>query len=355
MLEHFIQNVVNPKKLKGKAKGMIVTKNIEAAIHYFMSIRDKLEALGNPFKAIIAFSGKKTVNGVEYTESELNGFSDNDTKDYFDVNFKRKSSSDPIPKHINQDEYRLLIVANKYLTGFDQPKLCAMYVDKKLNGVLCVQTLSRLNRSADKLGKKSEDLFVLDFFNEIKDIERSFSDYYTSTTLSQETDLNVLHDVKTTLDSVGVYEWSEVEEFNQRFFDGEDAQNLSPIIDICAARFNDELELEHEEKVTFKVQAKQFVKIYGQMASIMPFEIVNWEALFWFLKFLIPKLSVKQDDDNLDELLESVDLTTYGLQRSKLNQKIELDDAEKALDPQNPNVRGENQQPEEIESLRYYY
>ncbi len=352
MLEHFIHNVVNPKKLKGKAKGMIVTKNIETAIQYYLAIREKLQVLGNPFEALIAFSGKKTVGGVEYTESDLNGFPDSDTKDYFDVNFKRKSPTDPIPKHINQDKYKLLIVANKYLTGFDQPKLSAMYIDKKLTGVLCVQTLSRLNRSASKYGKKTEDLFVLDFFNEIKEIEKSFSDYYTSTTLSKETDVNVLHDVKATLDSASVYEWSEVEDFNQRFFDGEDAERLSPLIDICAARFDEELEFEHKDKVAFKVQAKQFVKVYGQMASIMRFEIVNWEKLFWFLKFLIPKLNVKQDEDkNIDALLESVDLTTYGLQRVKLNEKIELDDSETALDPQNPNVRGGQKQDEEIDPL----
>lgn len=104
----------------------------------------------------------------------MNGFPDTDTKDYFDVNYKRNNPNDPIPKHVDQDAYRLLVVANKYLTGFDQPKLCSMYVDKKLAGVLCVQTLSRLNRSAPSLAKKTEDLFVLDFFNTVEDVKKSF-------------------------------------------------------------------------------------------------------------------------------------------------------------------------------------
>lgn len=186
-----------------------------------------------------------------------------------------------------------------------------MYVDKKLASVLCVQALSRLNRSAPKYGKKTEDLFVLDFFNSVDDIKTAFDPFYTSTTLSEATDVNVLHELKDDMDDTDVYEWFEVEEFNKRFFEGREAQDLSPIIDIAAARFNHELELENEFKVDFKVKAKQFVKIYGQIASIMPYEVVQWEKLFWFLKFLIPKLSVEDPDkEALDSLLDSVDLSS---------------------------------------------
>ena len=324
MLDHFIPHVVNAKKLKGKAKGMVVTQNIETAIRYYKAITRILAEQGNPFKAIIAFSGTKEVDGIEYTEADVNGFSEADTKDKFDT-----------------DEYRLLIVANKYLTGFDQPKLSAMYVDKKLASVLCVQTLSRLNRAAPKWGKKTEDLFVLDFFNSVDDIKTAFDPFYTATSLSEATDINVLHELKDEMDDVGVYEWTEVEEFVKRYFNNEDAQRLSPIIDIAAARFNIELELENDAKADFKIKAKQFVKIYGQMASIMPYEIAAWEKLFWFLKFLIPKLKVKDPDaELLDELLDSVDLSSYGLQRVKLGHTIELDGAETELDPQNPNPRG---------------
>jgi type I restriction enzyme R subunit len=316
--------VVSVKKLKGKAKGLVVTQNIESAIRYYLAIKRILNDKNNPFKIAIAFSGKKTVDGVEYSESMVNGFAEKDTRDHFE-----------------SDEYRLLVVANKYLTGFDQPKLCTMYVDKKLQGVMAVQALSRLNRSADKLAKKTEDLFVLDFFNEVDDIKTAFDPFYTATSLSRATDINVLHELKNMLDEAAVYEWEEVESFVAKYFEGVDAQQLSPIIDVAANRFNQELELEDEDKADFKIKAKQFVKIYGQMASIMPYEVLVWEKLFWFLKFLIPKLIVKSKEDKLiDELLESVDLSTYGLERTRLNHTISLDDSLSELDPQNPNPRG---------------
>lgn len=335
MLEHFLNKVYKTKLLKGKAKGMVVTQNIESAIRYFLALKKILKEKGNPFKIAIAFSGKKRVDGVEYTEGDLNGFPEKDTRDNFD-----------------SDAYRLLVVANKYLTGFDQPKLCTMYVDKKLQGVLAVQALSRLNRAADKLGKRTEDLFILDFFNEVADIKAAFDPFYTATSLSGATDINVLHELKGSLDDVGVYEQSEVDSFVQQYFDGVDAQLLSALIDVAADRFNHSLELDDAQKVDFKVKAKQFVKIYGQMAAILPFEMLAWEKLFWFLKFLIPKLVVKTKEDALiDELLESVDLSTYGLERTKLNHTIALDPTATELDPQNPNPRGSHSEGSQLDPL----
>jgi len=335
MLDHFTASVVNSKRLKSKAKGMVITQSIEMAIRYYKAITRQLDEMGNPFKALIAFSGAKEVDGIEYTEVGINGFAESETREYFD-----------------KDEYRLLIVANKYLTGFDQPKLCTMYVDKKLQGVLAVQALSRLNRAAPKWGKKSEDLFVLDFFNAVDDIKAAFDPFYTSTTLSHATDVNILHELKDSLDDVGVYEWYEVEQFVEGYFNDLDAQMLSPIIDIVAARFNVELELEDDEKADFKIKAKQFVKIYGQIAAILPYEVVVWEKLFWFLKFLIPKLIMRDPDgDVLDEILESVDLSSYGLERVKLGHSIGLDGAETELDPQNSNSRGAHGGEEELDPL----
>ncbi len=324
MLEHFISNIINKKKLKGKAKAMVVTQSIESAIKYYTALKNILKDKGNPFQIAIAFSGKKTIEGIEYSEESLNGFAEKDTRDKFAA-----------------DDFRILVVANKYLTGFDQPKLTAMYVDKKLQGVLAVQALSRLNRSADKLGKKTEDLFVLDFFNSTDEIKDSFDPFYTATSLNSATDVNVLHEIKGVLDEVGVYEWYEVEDFVTKYFNKVNAQELSPIIDVAADRFNSQLDLEDAEKADFKIKAKQFVKIYGQMAAILPYEVLQWEKLFWFLKFLIPKLIiVDASSDALDELLNSVDLSTYGLERVKLNQSIILDETETELDPQNPNPRG---------------
>lgn len=324
MVDHFISKVVNTKKLKGKAKAMVVTQSIESAIRYYWAIRRILTLRGNPFKIVIAFSGKKIVDGQEYTEDTINGFAEKDTRDKFD-----------------EDDYRILVVANKYLTGFDQPKLTAMYVDKKLQGVLAVQTLSRLNRSANKLGKITEDLFVLDFFNSTDDIKMAFDPFYTSTSLSKATDVNVLHELKMTLDNKGVYEWSEVEDFVEKYFKGLEAdQYLSPIIQQAEERFNHSLGLIDTDKADFKIKAKQFVKIYGQVAAIIRYEVVNWEKLFWFLKFLIPKLQIKDTTaDALDALLNAVDLSTYGLERVKLNTHIGLDDSASELDPQNSNPR----------------
>jgi type I restriction enzyme R subunit len=334
MLDHFMSQVVNKKLLKGKAKGMVVTQSIESAINYYFAIKDILKSKGKPFDILLAFSGKKTLNGIEYTEDTINGFPEKDTKDKFD-----------------EDNYRLLVVANKYLTGFDQPKLTAMYVDKKLQGVLAVQALSRLNRSANKLGKRTEDLFVLDFFNSTDDIKEAFDPFYTSTTLSGATDVNVLHELKSSLDDTGVYEWYEVEDFVQKYFDKVEAQFLSPIIDTAAQRFNHELDLEDAQKADFKIKAKQFVKIYGQMAAILPYEMITWEKLYWFLKFLIPKLIVDESNREIDGLLDTVDLSTYGLERVKLNTSIGLDDSATQLEPQNPNPRGAHNKDEEEDPL----
>lgn len=335
IVEHFLQQVVAPKKLKGQARGMVVTRNITTAIRYFQAIRAALKQANAPFKAIVAFSGKKLVDGIEYTEESCNGFPSKEIEERFDG-----------------DEYRLLIVANKFLTGFDQPKLAVMYVDKKLQGLTAVQALSRLNRSAADLGKRTEDLFILDFFNSVSDIKQAFDPYYTATSLSQPTDVNVLHDLKEALDEVGVYDWHEVEQFNELYFGNAPADRLSPLIDLCAARFTHALELAEDEKADFKIKAKQFVKIYAQVAALLPFNHIPWEMLYWFLKFLIPKLHIRDaNQDALDELLNSVDLSTYGLERSKLSHTIELDAAGSELDPQNPNPRGVHDAAEQKDPL----
>jgi len=349
MLDHFISRLVNTKKLKGKAKAIVATQSIESAIKYYFALQKLLGERGNPFRIAIAFSGSKKILGIEYTEDTLNDFpSGLDTAKPTDSGY----ISDKIARYFDMDEYRILVVANKYLTGFDQPKLTAMYVDKKLQGVMAVQALSRLNRSADKLGKKTEDLFILDFYNSVDDIKKSFDPFYTSTSLSKATDINVLHELKSALDVVGVYEWHEVEDFADKYFNNVNAQELSPIIDIAAERFNTGLELDEKAKADYKIKAKQFVKIYGQMASINPFEIVSWEKLFWFLKFLIPKMViVDPTQDTLDELLNSVDLSTYGIERVKLNTSIGLDASESEVDPLNPNPRGAHDGEEDKDPL----
>lgn len=333
MVNHFLENVVKPKKMKGEARGMIVTKNITTAIIYYQEIQKLLKENNADFQAIIAFSGKKKVNGIEHTEESLNGFPSKDIEAKF-----------------RTDDYRLLVVANKFLTGFDEPLLHTMYIDKKLTGVLAVQALSRLNRCNNKMGKN--DTFILDFVNSTTEIKQAFDPFYTATSLMEATDINVLHDLKESLDGLGVYEIYEVNQFNQLFFKGVEAEQLSPIIDTAAQRFNSDLQLTEEDKIDFKIKAKQFVKVYAQLACLIPFDNLDWEKLHWFLKFLIPKLIVKNpQQDQLDELLNSIDLSTYGIERVTLNSAIALKDEQGELKPQNPNPRGYYEQEKEYNTL----
>jgi type I restriction enzyme R subunit len=333
MVNHFLENVVKPKKMKGQARAMVVTKNITTAILYYQEIQKLLKKNNADFQAIIAFSGKKKVNGIEHTEESLNGFPSKD-----------------IESKLRTDDYRLLVVANKFLTGFDEPLLHTMYIDKKLTGVLAVQGLSRLNRCNNKMGKN--DTFILDFVNSTTEIKQAFDPFYTATSLMEATDINVLHDLKESLAGLGVYEIYEVNQFNQLFFAKVEAEQLSPIIDTAAQRFNSDLQLTEEDKIDFKIKAKQFVKVYAQMACLINFNNLDWEKLHWFLKFLIPKLIVKNpQQDQLDELLNSIDLSTYGIERITLNSQIELRDEQGELAHQNSNPRGYYEQEKEYNTL----
>lgn len=347
MLTHFDAKVFRSHKLKGKAKAMVVTKDIECAIKYYQALNRIVVDKELPYKILIAFSGEKRLQHQEasiypitenlygsiaaeksgtawsdYTEAGMNGFPDSQTAEKFD-----------------SDDYRILVVANKYLTGFDQPKLCAMYVDKPLAGVLAVQALSRLNRSAPDLGKLSEDLFILDFYNTQDDIKEAFDPFYTSTTLSEATDVNILHELKNTLLSFGVFDMDEVEAFIGLYIHGASADQWAPIIDAAADRFNFEIDWPENGKADFKMKCKQFVRIYSRVAAIMPFEMKDWEKLFWFLRYLIPGLHIAGPDiDNLKDLLDSVDLNTYGLRRTALNEAITLDAEETTIDPLKPTM-----------------
>ena len=347
MLTHFDAKVFRSHKLKGKAKAMVVTKDIECAIKYYQALNRIVVDKELPYKILIAFSGEKRLQHQEtsiypitenlygsiaaeesgtawsdYTEAGMNGFPDSQTAEKFD-----------------SDDYRILVVANKYLTGFDQPKLCAMYVDKPLAGVLAVQALSRLNRSAPDLGKLSEDLFILDFYNTKDDIKEAFDPFYTSTTLSEATDVNILHELKNTLLSFGVFDMDEVDAFIGLYIHGANADQWAPIIDKAADRFNFEIDWPENGKADFKMKCKQFVKIYSRVAAIMPFEMKDWEKLFWFLRYLIPGLHIAGPDiDSLKDLLDSVDLNTYGLRRTALNEAITLDAGETTIDPLKPTM-----------------
>lgn len=317
MLTHFDAKMFRNHKLKGHAKALVVTKDIECAISYYMALCELRKEKKLPYNILIAFSGTKNVGGRDYTEAQINGFPDTKTAEEFD-----------------KDENRILVVANKYITGFDQPKLAAMYIDKPLDGVLAVQALSRLNRSAPELGKLSEDLFILDFYNTKEDIKEAFDPFYTATTLSEATDVNILHQLKTTLLTFGVFDMDEVNAFIELYVHGAPADEFAPIIDRAAFRFNTEIEWPENGKADFKMKCKQFVKIYSRVAAIMDYEVVDWEKLFWFLRLLIPQLIVTGPGmEDIKDLLDSVDLNTYGLRRTALNETIVLDPGESTIDP----------------------
>ena len=316
MLDHFDAKIFRNHKLKGLAKAMVVTKDIECAITYYQEMLALAKERKLPYNILIAFSGTKTIAGRNYTETEMNGFPESQTAEEFE-----------------KDENRILVVANKYLTGFDQPKLCAMYIDKPLDGVLAVQALSRLNRAAPELNKLSEDLFVMDFYNSTDSMKEAFDPFFTMTTLSGATDVNVLHQLRSTLLQLGVFDWEEVNQFMELYIRGAEAYEWAPILDTAVQRFDHEIEWADNGKADFKMKCKQFVRVYSRVAAILDYEVTDWEKLFWYLRYLIPELHVDSKGEEIKDLLDYVDLNTYGLRRTALNETIGLDAGETAVDP----------------------
>lgn len=311
MIDHFNKNV--KQLINGKAKAMVVTKSIESAIKYKDAFDDYLKEIKSPYKAIVAFSGKKAhyKTGEELTEVKMNRFEDgnNDIEDQFE-----------------KDEYKFLIVADKFQTGFDQPLLHTMYVDKQLSDVQAVQTLSRLNR-AYKPYKK--DTFILDFYNDVEDIKLAFDDYYTTTILSEETDINKLNDLQDDLDRAQVYDESDIEEFFTLYYSNADRDLLEPIIDRAVDIF-DELP-EKEDKVKFKSSAKTFIRTYGYLVKILDFNNNEWEMLWIYLKHLVTKLKI-EDDEVEENILEDIDMDSYRV-NSIGTTDIKLDEEASSINP----------------------
>jgi type I restriction enzyme R subunit len=302
---------------------MVVTSSIINAIKYKQAFDDYLKKIHSPYKAIIAFSGKKEFKGDEYTEAGMNGF-----------------DSGKIPEKFKKSDYRFLIVAEKFQTGFDEPLLHSMYVDKPLNGVQAVQTLSRLNRAYKPY---KTDTFVLDFVNTAEDIKEAFNPYYECTLLSEDTDPNKLNDLEEVLADFQIYEEQDVQNFTANYFAGENREELEKSIDSHVVLFD---ELEEDEQVDFKVKASSFVKTYAFLALVMEFSKKYWEELYWFLKFLIPKLKLETNDSSIEGLLDSVDLDSYTQHRQVLNQNIILDEGATEIDPITPQMRGSKTEPE---------
>jgi len=289
MIDHFHNEVRH--LINGEAKAMVVTKSIIAAIKYKQAFDTYLKEIKSPYKAIIAFSGKKAYKGIEYNETEMNSFS---------------GYKNDIPRNFKKNEYRFLIVANKFQTGFDQPLLHTMYVDKKLTDVMAVQTLSRLNR-CHKPYKK--DTFVLDFYNSAEDIQKAFAPYYTSTILSDVTDPNKLNELVDKLEKLGVFYEHQVTDFFEKYANGVERTQLDPILDASAFTFSNELSI--DKKIDFKSRAKSFLRVYSYLTKIIEFKIPYYEQLWWFLKLLVPKLIIQEDDDLAAGIIETIDMDSY--------------------------------------------
>lgn len=312
MVEHFHEQVVSKGKIGGQARAMVVTSSIPRCIEYYFAINKCLEARHSPYKTIVAFSGEHKYQGQEpaLTSAGLNGFPDA-----------------KIPKILKTDPYRILIVADMFQTGFNEPLLHTMYVDKMLCDIKAVQTLSRLNRCHPQ----KHDTFVLDFANSPDMIEKSFSRYYRTTLLSGETDPNKLYDLITTMEGYQVYSDKDVESLVNLYLDGAERDKLDPILDFCVVAYKG---LETDDQIKFKSSAKAFCRTYGFLGAILPYGNAEWERLSIFMNLLIPKLPSPRDDDFSEGILDVIDLDSYRLEaQESMSIKLADEDAEVAPVP----------------------
>ena len=271
VVDHFQSQVIGLEKIGGQARAMVVTGSIERALQYYYAITNYLVEQKSPYRAIVAFSGEPEFNGTFVTEASINGFPSRDISD-----------------RIQEDPYRFLVCADKFQTGYDEPLLHTMYVDKPLSGVKAVQMLSRLNRAHPL----KHDVAVLDFMNDSEIIERSFAPYYRTTILAEETDPNKLHDLKSGLDACQVYDNDQIDEFVALYLGSADRDQLDPILDGCVAVYNENLD--EDGQVDFKGKAKAFTRTYDFFASVLPYSNAEWEKLSIFLNFPDPQASSSQ-------------------------------------------------------------
>jgi type I restriction enzyme, R subunit len=309
MVDHFLEQVIALNKIGGQARAMVVCSSIQRALQYFHAISAYLLERKSPYRAIVAFSGEPEYEGKQVTEASLNGF-----------------PSSKIADQIREAPYRFLVCADKFQTGYDEPLLHTMYVDKPLSDVKAVQTLSRLNRAHPK----KHDVFVLDFQNDSDTIEKAFAPYYRTTILSEETDPNKLHDLKADLDGYEVYDATQVDELVALYLTGADREQLDIILDACVATYIESLD--EDGQVDFKGKCKAFVRTYGFLGAILPYTNADWEKLSIFLNFLIPKLPAPKEEDLSKGILETIDMDSYRAEKSAA-MKIQLPDADGEIGP----------------------
>jgi type I restriction enzyme R subunit len=293
----------------GKSCSDPVTSGIERAIQYFHAFKTYLVERKSPYQAIVAFSGEHEYGGAKVSESSINGFSSGD-----------------IASKIQDDPYRFLICADKFQTGYDEPLLHTMYVDKPLSGIKAVQTLSRLNRAHPQ----KHDCFVLDFQNNSEAITFAFQDYYCTTLLAEETDPNKLHDLKTALDNARVYTPEQVRQVVEHFLNDAERDKLDPILDASVTVYNNSLD--EDQQIDFKGKAKTFCRAYDFLSSILPYTSAEWEKLSILLNLLVPKLPAPKEQDLSKGILEAIDMDSYRVEK-KAAMKIALADNDAEIEP----------------------
>jgi type I restriction enzyme, R subunit len=309
MVDHFLDQVLAQNKIGGQARAMVVTNGIERAIQYYHAIGDYLKKRKSKIEAIVAFSGEHDFGGKKVSESSLNGF-----------------PSGQIAEKIQADPYRILVCADKFQTGYDEPLLHTMYVDKTLSGIRAVQTLSRLNRAHPK----KHDVFVLDFLNDSDTIRDSFAPFYRATILAEETDPNKLHDLQADLDGAQVYSPEQIDEFVSQYLDGAERDQLDPILDQCVEVYRNDLD--EDGQVSFKGNAKSFVRTYGFLSSVLPYTNAEWEKRSIFLNFLVSKLPSPQEEDLAKGILDAIDMDSYRAEKRAMH-KILLPDEDAEVEP----------------------
>ncbi|MFV9505407.1 MAG: type I restriction endonuclease subunit R [Oscillochloridaceae bacterium umkhey_bin13] len=304
MVDHFHEQVLAQHKVGGQARAMVVTNGIARAIQYVHAINAYLQERKSPYRALVAFSGEHTYGGNKVSETSLNGF-----------------PSAQIATKIREEPYRFLVCADKFQTGYDEPLLHTMYVDKTLAGIKAVQTLSRLNRAHPQ----KHDVFVLDFLNDADTIRDAFAAYYRTTILADATDPNKLHDLQRELDEAQVYTVAEIERFVAHYLNGAARDQLDPILDAGVGRYLSDLD--EAGQVAFKGQAKAFVRTYAFLSSVLPYNNAGWEQRSIFLNFLIAKLPAPREDDLARGILDVIDIDSYRVEKQAM-QRISLPDAD---------------------------
>ena len=327
IIDHLLNTTV--KSIEGRGKGMVIVRSIKDSVKFFTEMNKQLKDKGlhNKIKCVVGFSGEQQHNGEKVTEHSLNKENGFDSKD--------------IPTGFKNPLFRVLIVCNKFQTGFDEPLLHSMFIDKPINGVQCVQTLSRLNRKTR--GKKST--FVLDFVNKVETIQESFQNFYQTTILSEDTDPNLVYDILDKIRNYHLFTPQEIEDWNNIFFsENRDDSLLQPSLNVVLDRWS---ELSDEDRDSSRTQFSNYCKLYGYISMVHQFDNIELEKHYIFFEYLRKKFPV--DGNERIDVSDLVDLDSLNLDiKGRLNISLEQEDT--VFDP-NEYGDGKGKDDEEFDLL----